>query len=179
VAEQFRTFLDEHPSEVLAVVIEDYVTPERILEMLTDAGLAGELLAVTPGQPLPTLGAMIAAGTRLFVTLENGDGGPTLPNAFAELVEETPFTFTSTGGLRGATSCRANRGPASAPVFQFNHWVTPAGPRRSEAVNYARLRQRIEDCEDVRGRTPTLVAVDFAETSDLHEVVRELNRGDG
>ena len=176
VAEQFRTFLDEQPREVLVVVIEDYVTPQRILEVLTAAGLADELLAVAPGQPLPTLGAMIDAGTRLFVTLENGDGGPTLPNAFAELVEETPFTFTTTGSLRGAASCRANRGPASAPVFQFNHWVTPAGPRRSEAVNHRRLQQRVDDCEEVRGRTATLVAVDFAETSDVHEVVHDLNR---
>ena len=60
-------------------------------------------------------------------------------------------------------------------MFQFNHWVTPAGRRRSETVNYERLRERVEECTEVRGRRPTLVAVDFAEASDVHDVVRELN----
>jgi hypothetical protein len=43
-------------------------------------------------------------------------------------------------------------------------------------VNYGRLRERVEECTDVRGRRPTLVAIDFADTSDVHDVVRELNR---
>ena len=131
VADQVAAFLDRHPDEVLVFVIEDYVTPERIREVLDAAGLGDDLLAVGADGPLPTLAEMIGAGTRMLVTLENGDGGPTLPNAFAALVEETPFTFLTTGSLRGPASCAVNRGPVSAPVFQFNHWVTPAGLRRS------------------------------------------------
>lgn len=176
VAREVRAFLDRNPEEVLVFVIEDHVTPDRIRAVLDDTGLGGELLAVTAGAPLPTLGAMIDAGTRLLVTLENGDGGPTLPNAFSALVEETPFTFLTTSSLRGPASCVVNRGPASAPVFQLNHWVTPAGLRRSKVVNYGRLRTRVAQCAEVRGRMPTLVAVDFAETSALLDVVRELNR---
>ena len=75
------------------MVIEDYVPPDRILTVLRDAGLEPELLPVDPATPLPTLGEMIATGTRLQVSLENGVAPPTLPNAFAGLVEETPFTF--------------------------------------------------------------------------------------
>ena len=179
VAEDIRAFLDEHPHEVLVFVIEDYVTPERIAAVLDDAGLGGELLPVTAGEPLPTLREMISRGTRILVSLENGNGGPTLPNAFAALVEETPFTFLTAGSLRGPASCAVNRGPAGAPVFQFNHWVTPAGLTRSRVVNFARLRDRVDECTVVRGRTPTLVAVDFSETSDVLAVVRDLNRRGG
>ncbi len=175
-AEQMAAFLDQHPGEVLMVVIEDYVDPERIHAVFDAAGLGDDLLAVAPDQPLPTLREMIANGTRLLVTLENGDGGPTLPNAFAALVEETPFTFTTTRRLRGPDSCAPNRGSSGAPIFQFNHWVTPQGRERSRAVNFARLRERVAECTEQRGHAPTLVAVDFSEISDVVDVARELNR---
>jgi hypothetical protein len=113
VARQFRDFLDEHPREVFAFVIEDYVVPERIRAVFDAAGLGNELTAVVAGGALPTLGGMIA---------------------------------------------------------------TPAGDRRSRAVNYRVLRERIAECARVRGRGPTLVAVDFAEDSDVLEVVDRLNR---
>ena len=91
-----RAFLDAHPREVLVMVIEDYVPPAAIRDVFRAAGLESELLAATsadPGAPLPTLGEMIDRGTRLQVSLENGDDPPTLPNAFTGLVQETPFTF--------------------------------------------------------------------------------------
>jgi hypothetical protein len=174
-ADDLRTFLDSHPRVVLTAVIEDYMPPEELRRVFDGAGLTPMLLAVDPTKPLPTLGEMIRAGTRLQVSLENGDGGPTLPNAFTGLVEETPFTFLTTTELRRAASCSANRGPAEAPVFQLNHWVTPAGRRRSIAVNSSVLRARVRECTEVRGRPPTLVAVDFAEEGDVIDVVDGLN----
>jgi len=171
-----RDFLDAHPREVLVVVIEDYVPADRILAVLRDAGLESELLAVDPAVPLPTLGQMIDAGTRLQVSLENGAAPPTLPNAFTGLVEETPFTFARPRNLERAASCSVNRGTAGAPVFQFNHWVTPAEPVTARRVNSSILRARVAQCTDARGREPTLVAVDFAEQGDLAEIVERLNR---
>ena len=94
------------------------------------------------GQPLPTLGVMIASGQRVFATLENGDGGPTLRNAFAGLVEETPFTFVLPRALRAASSCAPKRGDDSAPVFQFNHWLTPPHRSTASTVRSARMGSR-------------------------------------
>jgi len=174
-ARDVRRFLEHHPREVVMVVVEDHLAPDAIRQVLDDAGLTPMLLATAPGAPLPTLGEMLDAGKQLFVTLESGDGGPTLPNAFETLVEETPFTFLRAGDLRGRASCAPNRGPEAAPIFQLNHWVTPAGQRRSRLVNRARLRARVRECTHVRGRAPTLVAVDFAEDSDVVDVVEALN----
>jgi hypothetical protein len=171
-----RTFLDNHPREVLVMVIEDYVPPDAILGVLRDAGLERELLPVEPGVPLPTLGAMIDAGTRLQVSLENGALASTLPNAFTGLVQETPFTFRGPGDLEQASSCASNRGTDGAPVFQFNHWVTPARSRSARRVNTSILRDRLAACTTQRGRAPTLVAVDFAEAGDVLSVVDRLNR---
>jgi hypothetical protein len=174
-ADDVKTFLDENPSSVLPIVIEDYVPPEELMEVFTDAGLASELLEVQPGAPLPTLGEMIRSGKRLFVTLEFGDGGPALSNAFAGLVEETPFNFPRGRDLRRPQSCEPHRGVDGSPVFQFNHWVTPARRRGISEINKQMLRERIAACTEARGRVPTLVAVDFAETGDVLDVVDELN----
>jgi hypothetical protein len=171
-----REFLDTHPREVLVMVIEDYVPPDRILAVLRDAGLARELLPVDPSAPLPTLRHMIDSGTRLQVSLENGAAPPTLPNAFAGLVDETPFTFRRPRDLERSSSCAANRGAAGAPIFQFNHWVTPAEPVTARRVNTSLLRDRVVRCMRDRGRMPTLIAVDFAEQGDVLGVVDRLNR---
>jgi hypothetical protein len=177
VADQIQRFLDENPRDVLAIVFEDHLSSARIADALNASGLAPMLLPVDAGQPLPTLGAMIASGQRVFATLENGDGGPTLRNAFAGLVEETPFTFVRPNALRAASSCAANRGDDSAPVFQFNHWLTPPQSATAGVVNSrSLLGGRVERCEVARGRGPTLVAVDFVERGALLSVVDDLNR---
>lgn len=171
-----RTFLDTHPREVLVMVVEDYVAPDAILEVLRAAGLESELVTVDPASPLPTLEQMIDRGTRLQISLENGALPPTLPNAFTGLVEETPFTFLRPRDLERPSSCTLNRGTDGAPVFQFNHWVTPAEPVTARRVNTSVLRERLTECEELRHRGPTLVAVDFAEQGDLLGVVERLNR---
>ncbi len=171
-----RAFLDAHPREVLVMVIEDYVPPDAILGVLREAGLESELLPVDPGAPLPTLEQMIDRGTRLQVSLENGSLPPTLPNAFTGLVEETPFTFRRPRNLERPSSCTPNRGGDDAPVFQFNHWVTPAEPLTATRVNTSILRTRLAECAHRRDHAPTLVAVDFAERGDLLGVVERLNR---
>ena len=76
---------------------------------------------------------------------------------------------------RGADR-RDHRGVPGSPVFQLNHWVTPARTRGSETVNTTLLRDRVKLCQEVRDHFPTLVAVDFAETGDVIEVADELNR---
>ncbi len=172
-----RRFLQRHPNEVLMIVIEDHVAADRIRAEFARAGLADMMLPVASGEPLPTLGAMLADGKRLVVMLENGDGGPTLPNGFADLIQETPFKFRNVDRLRKPTSCRPNRGSVDGPVFQLNHWVTPASRRGSEQANTTKdLGRRARRCQEERNARPTLVAVDFAERGGLLRVVRELNR---
>jgi hypothetical protein len=170
-----RRFLDRHPDDVLLLVIEDYVPPEQLLSSFDDSDLSDRLLPVAATAALPTLGEMLAEGKQMLATLENGDLPPLLPNAFLRLVEETPFTFLTASALDTQDSCIDNRGPVGAPIFQLNHWLTPAGGRRARAVNYRVLRRRVDECRARRGRAPTLVAVDFAEDSDVIEVTRDMN----
>ena len=116
---------------------------------------------------------MVRAKHGVLVSLENGDGGDTMPNAFARLVEETPYNFRNDATLASADSCVPNRGSSDGEIFQFNHWVTPANPAGGAHASTPAgcWTARIRQCTTTRGRGPTLVAVDFAERGDLLPVV--------
>jgi hypothetical protein len=80
----------------------------------------------------------------------------------------------------GDPSCAPNRGTPDSPLFQVNHWVTPAGAaptvEQARVVNaYDVLMARVKACMGERGRFPTIVGVNFVTTGDLLEVVDDLN----
>ena len=100
-----------------------------------------------------------------------------------------PATVTGADGTEqwtkdwtGLPSCAPNRGTPSSPLFQINHWITPAGaaPTVGEAkvINaYDVLMPRVQDCMTQRGKFPTIVGVNFVEIGDALQVVNELNSG--
>ena len=170
-------FLHRHRDEVVVWVVQDELPPERLLPVLRESGLDRFVATLDPREPLPTLGAMIDAHRRLVVGLENGDLGPQIPNVFDQgLVQEVPYRYESVNAFDAPDACQPLRGSADAPLFQFNHWVTPASSRAAQEVNgFAFLDARARRCERERGRVPNLVAVDFYESGDLFRVVRNLN----
>ena len=80
----------------------------------------------------------------------------------------------------GVASCAPNRGTPDSPLFQINHWVTPAGAAptiaQAQEVNaYDVLMPRVQACMGERGRFPTIIGVDFYDHGDLLKVVNALN----
>jgi hypothetical protein len=65
-------------------------------------------------------------------------------------------------------------------LFQINNWIdtTPAPkPSNAAVVNaHDALLARARRCEEERGLTPTILAVDFYRTGDVVGVARALNR---
>ncbi len=106
VAEELRDFLDDHPGEVVVMIVQDELAAADLLPVLEDGGLDPFLATLDPDQPLPTLGSMVDSGQRLVVGLENGDLGPQIPNVYdGGLVQEVPYdydTWTSSRVLRRA-----------------------------------------------------------------------------
>ena len=98
-------------------------------------------------------------------------------------MQDTPYTFRNPALLTDPknlpASCERNRGPANAPVFLVNHWVsTDPVPKPSDArkVNaYAPLLRRARECDRIRKRTVNLLAVNFYREGDLFRVVDKLN----
>jgi len=180
---EYRDFLAANPDEVLVIVIEDYVEPDDIAEAVEGSGLL-DYVYTGPLTPLPTLQGMIDSGGRVLMLAENDAGDiPWYHVGYDELLQETPFSFKKPEELiapnRIPASCEPNRGPGDAPLFLVNHWIdTSPAPKPSNAAKvnaHDPLLDRVTECEEIRGLTANLIAVDFYREGDLFEVAAELN----
>ncbi len=169
---EIKKFLDDNPREVLVVIIQDEgPLPDDIAEAFAASGL-DDLVYTHDGERWPTLGEMIDAGTRVFVSAENRSGGPACYHEAFVLVQDTPFGYKSLDEF----DCAPNRGEPDSPLLLVNHWLSPVSPRAADEANDASvLRSRAVQCIDDRGMTPNLIAVDFHDRGDLVKVVAELN----
>jgi hypothetical protein len=184
VLEDLRAFVAAHPSEVLAVINQDYVTPADFVAAVRKAGLERFAYTVAAGERWPTLQEMIDSGHRVVFMAENDAGSaPWYGPVYDRAVQETPFSFHRASRLVGsadlAESCRPNRGPAGAPLFLLNHWVTTDPrplPANAKIVNaYRPLMRRANECRRIRGLLPNLLAVDFYRRGDVFRVADRLN----
>lgn len=170
-----RDFLVRNPGEVLLFVIEDYVAPRDVEAAFREAGLLRFVYRGPVRPPFPTLREMVDSDQRLVVFGEkDAHGVPWYRPAF-ESIQETPYTFHRPEDF----SCRENRGPADAPLFQVNHWIetTPTPKPSNAAIVNAHdvLLARARQCQEERGRLPNVLAVDFALTGDVVGVAAVLN----
>jgi len=177
---QVKTWLDQHPREVVTFIIQDEVTPATMAQVFEQAGLLPDVYTPTSAGSWPTLGEMIDSGRRVVVMAERHGGGqryPWLLQAF-DVMQETPFNARTVADF----SCRANRGPATAHLFLVNHWLNQP-LRRVRASRLANsdavLGPRLTLCEEERGLLPNFVAVDNYDQGDLFGQVRRLNGLDG
>jgi hypothetical protein len=170
-----RAWLDTNPDEVVSLIVENHVPAAEIGQAVVDAGLEPYLHTVADGE-WPTLAQMITSGQRLVVMTEEGSGGddyPWLRNAF-ELTQDTPYTFPTPDDF----TCEPNRGPADAPLFLVNHWLSGFGNlvTAAQTVNVADvLGARLQQCQDERGRLVNFVGVNFYDIGDVATVVDDLN----
>ena len=177
-ARDLKRWLDTHPSEVVALVIEDHTTPKDIAGVFTATGLVDRIYTHPATAPWPTLRELITARRQLLVLTQGSAGGVPWLLRTADVVEETPYRFSSAAALTASASCAIGRGGAGRPFFLLNHWISRSPPARADAdgVNTEPvLGSRARQCADLRGRNPSFVAVDFAERGALLRVVDALN----
>jgi hypothetical protein len=115
------------------------------------------------------------AKRRVIITSElHGGQAPWLVGTY-QLLQETPFTFTSTSQF----NCNPNRGGAGNPLLLVNHWLRPDGPPdpgAAVAVNSAATEnKRLQECILARHRLPNVLAVDFFAVGDTIKVVNTFN----
>jgi hypothetical protein len=184
VLDDLRQFLVANPAEVLVVINQDYVTPEDFVGAVKDAGL-DELVYRGPvsGDWL-TLREMIDRNERLLFLAENRAGAASWYHlAYRAITEETPYTFSKVAQLTRradlAATCKPNRGPAKAPLFLVNHWIStdpvPLPSHATEVNAFDPLLARARECQRIRHHLPNLVAVNFYRRGDLLRVVDTLN----
>ena len=172
---QFRDFLILNPGEVIIIIFEDTVAPSAVSTAFEESGLVDLVYRGEVKHPWPTLGEMVRTNQRVLVLAENhSEGVPWYHPAF-EVCQETPYHFSSPDDF----TCGPNRGGDTGSLMLMNHWVTtpptslPSIAARVNAHDF--LMERVKTFRKERGRTPNIIAVDFYQTGDLIEVVRELN----
>lgn len=119
-----------------------------------------------------------AAGYTGPTTYDTGLVDDTIVDTDTALPTGTSLAFGE--DWAGTPSCRPNRGTPDSPLFQINHFVTPAGSAptvdQARQVNaYDVLMPRVQACRTERGHFPTIVGVNFATVGDLQKVVADLN----
>jgi hypothetical protein len=173
--EGVRDFLVQNPGEVVAFVIEDYVTPADVAAAFEESELDRFVYRGPVTAPFPTLRELIDSDQRLVVFGENDTTGVPWYHPAFESIQETPYSFHKVEDF----SCRPNRGGTTAPLFMVNHWIetTPTPKPSNAAIVNAHdfLLARARQCQKERGKLPNFLAVDFALTGDLVAVAAELN----
>jgi Short repeat of unknown function (DUF308) len=184
VLDDLRDYLVAHPNEVVVVINQDYVTPADFVAAVKDAELEGLVYRGPIRGDWLTLRQMIDRNQRVLFLAENQAGAePWYRPAYESITEETPFAFTQVAELtepaKLPASCEPGRGPAGAPLFLVNHWITTDPvplPSNAAKVNaYNPLLKRTRECQRLRKHLPNLVAVDFYRRGDLFRVVDTLN----
>jgi len=168
------TFLQSHPHEVLTLVIEDHITAGETETAFDASGLSDLAYVHPPGDPWPTLRAMIASGRRVLVGAESGSPPPGFYHHFYNLAWDTPYSFKSTSDF----SCQQNRGNRQNALFLLNHWLeNPLPDENLSRTANARdvLLSRARQCRTESGKLPNFVAVSHYAVGGLFDVVRELN----
>ena len=185
VLRQLHDFLVANPGEVVVVINQDYVTPEDFVSAVERSGLGNLVYRGGTGpRQWPTLRELIDSNQRAVFLAEHHAGeAPWYHLAYQSITEETPYAFSQppqlTDPSRLVTSCRPNRGPADAPLFLVNHWITTDPvplPSNAARVNaFEPLLRRLRECRRIRDHVLNLVAVDFYARGDLFRVVDALN----
>jgi hypothetical protein len=183
VLRAMRSFLREEPDNVLLIINEDYVSPADFARAMKRSGMKRHVYRGAPGPRWPTLRAMIRRHRQVVVLAEHDAGRLRwYHEAYAGIVQETPYTWVQprelTDPAQWEASCRPNRGDTTGSLFLMNHWSPPVAPTAagSAAVNAADvIAGRAATCARLRGRLPTVVAVDMFPAGGLLQAVRLLN----
>jgi hypothetical protein len=168
----YREWLDEHPGEILILMLEPSVPAWAVELQFKRAELLDRVARLRRDQPLPTLGTLLERGRQLVVLGERDTGDlPWYLEAF-DFIQDTPL------GPRATRSCAPSRGDKDSPIFMLNHWVDgfPPRPSANARVNSSEeIVARAERCERRRELPVSLIAVDHHDLGGVVAAANELN----
>lgn len=176
VLEGFQRFFEANPREVMWFVIQDGASPEATVAAFDAAGLTPYAATLDPTAPLPTLRALIDAGTPLIVSTEGNrtaDAPAWYHHAYA-LAWDNPYSARSVSDF----ACDTLRGDRANPLFLLNHFLTrPVGlPELAAQANPGPvILEQVQRCEAESGDRVNAISVDFYDVGDVLAVVDELN----
>ena len=181
-------FLKANPREVMVFVNESYITPADFMAAVTSSGLSKYVYKGSTST-WPTLSKMISTNQRVVLFSEGSTNNTVgyFP-AYAGIVQETPYSFLTSNLLTSPTnlaaSCATNRGGSTGSLFLMNHFITPTvtATYAADLVTTAgqvngktTIVNRARKCQTLRGKLPTLIAVDQVQLGDVVGAAKSLN----
>ncbi|MBS2030699.1 MAG: hypothetical protein JST54_22535 [Deltaproteobacteria bacterium] len=175
-----NAFLDSNPREVVTLLLERSdatITADDIGFAMRDAGLAPKMRTQSLGQPWPTLGELVDAGTRAVAFLDDPSG-----SNYPWLLPRWDFTWETPWDNETPQDfgrCDADRGTKGNSLYVVDTYLEdwPVQSAAHEAlINYNPfLIDRLLDCQQKEQALPNFVMVDFYDVSDVFRVVDMLN----
>jgi hypothetical protein len=170
-----RRFLELNPNQVIILFDEDYVAEPDLESAFKRAGLFRYLARLQAGQPLPTLGSLIASHHNVVVFAQNRPSGnyPWDAEGF-KWIQDTPLGAKKPSQF----SCKLNRGGPRNPLLMMNNWADIFPPRPSPNVPLVKrvfILKRARQCDRHRGRIPNLILTDYYDRGDVVGAVAKLN----
>ncbi|XP_071701124.1 PI-PLC X domain-containing protein At5g67130-like [Rutidosis leptorrhynchoides] len=174
VLKEIRDFLENNPTEIVTVIIEDYVTsPNGLTKVFNAAGLKKFWFPVSKmpidGRDWPTLDSMVQQNFRLVVFTSKSTKQATEGIAYEwkYLVENQYGTNGMKSGSCPNRAESATMNTTSRSLVLMNYF--PDTPDITQACkdNSAPLISMLNTCHDLAGkRWPNFIAVDFYKRSD-------------
>ncbi|KAM7516508.1 hypothetical protein LguiA_006091 [Lonicera macranthoides] len=184
---EVEAFLSENPSEIVTIIIEDYVhTPKGLTKVFTDAGLDKYWFPVSKmpkkGDDWPTVTNMVQENLRLLVFTSDSskEADEKIAYQWRYMVENEP----GDGGVApGSCSNRKESkslNSKSASLFLQNYF--PSVPVQTEACkeHSSPLADMVNTCYKAAGNVmPNFLAVNFYMRSDGGGVFDAVDRMNG
>lgn len=184
---EVEAFLGTNPTEIVTVIIEDYVhTPKGLTKLFTDAGLVKYWFPVSKmpkkGQDWPTVTDMVQQNHRLLVFTSDSskEAGEGIAYQWRYMVENESG---DPGVVQGSCPNRKESKPLnsrSSSLFLQNYF--PTFPVEADACkeNSAPLLNMVGTCYKAAGNAiPNFLAVNFYMRSDGGGVFDALDRMNG
>ncbi len=169
-----KTFLDNNPNEIVTIILECYTSANAIENEMNRSGLSGYLYTHPALTSWPTLQTMINNNKRLVIFSDRNDASPS--QGWYHYVWDEAFENPYSAANSGEFSCQVNRGNGSNDLFILNNFITPANATDAQTVNTnPYFLNRVQQCQQERGKFPNFITVDFFELGDALAVVNQLN----
>ena len=182
VLNEFKTFIDDNPNEVITLILEDYSSIIELSDALFTSGIIQDLYEHDEVIGWPTLQEMIDLDNRIVLFSDNEVQNP--PSWFHFLWEHAVETHFSNASI-DEFSCDFNRGNSQNDLFILNHFITnfelvlgnlELYNQQVEEINSnPYFIDRVYDCESQKNKFPNFITVDFYDVGDCLEVVNILN----